>query len=351
MYNSGHYERSNRPYAIQTALALKWLKKVKCLPIMNKVNRFFLFCSGVNLSMIKKSPTENNKYVGIGATVLFTGLFAAIAAAYAFFVISDNIFFAATIGPLWGLMIFNLDRLIVSSMKKTGSLKTDLLAISPRLILAIFISLVIAKPLELKIFEKEIDDELIQISNNSIKQQAAKIDSTYTRKRNEYKAQIQSLKSELKEKEQFRNEIVQIAQQEADGTGGSKLRNLGPIYQLKKRDADNIRSEYQQIKLQYTNLIDAQQKIIYDLSKEKQLQIASIHKPTADGIAARMVALERLATKNSVIATTQLFIVLLFMLIETTPISLKIMLNKGPYEKITKSFEKKLQNRYKSVYQ
>ena len=50
---------------------------------MQSLKQFFLFCSGANFSILKRTPTEYNKYVGIGATIFFTGVFAAIAAGYA----------------------------------------------------------------------------------------------------------------------------------------------------------------------------------------------------------------------------------------------------------------------------
>ena len=52
---------------------------------MNSITRFFWFCSGANFAILKRTPTESNKYVGIGATVFFTGVLAALAAGYALF--------------------------------------------------------------------------------------------------------------------------------------------------------------------------------------------------------------------------------------------------------------------------
>src|SRR6187549_34343 len=123
---------------------------------MKKITNFFLICSGVDSSLLKKCPSETSKYAGMGATIFFTGVFAALAAGYALYTVFDNVAIASVFGLLWGLMIFNLDRYIVSSMRKEGNFNRELLTASPRIVLAIIISIVIAKPLELKIFEKEI---------------------------------------------------------------------------------------------------------------------------------------------------------------------------------------------------
>ena len=123
---------------------------------MEKLKQFFWVCSGVHIPLLKKSEVESSKYAGIGATIFFTGIFAAVAASYALYTVFDNGWIATAFGMVWGLMIFNLDRYIVSSMRKEGNTLREFKTALPRIILAVLISIVIAKPLEMKIFEKEI---------------------------------------------------------------------------------------------------------------------------------------------------------------------------------------------------
>ena len=87
---------------------------------MNHPKDFFLFCSGVDRSILEKCPTDENKYLGIGATVFFTGLLAFFSAGYALYTVFESWFAAIIFGAVWGLMIFNLDRYIVMSMKSFG---------------------------------------------------------------------------------------------------------------------------------------------------------------------------------------------------------------------------------------
>jgi TfoX/Sxy family transcriptional regulator of competence genes len=72
------------------------------------------------------------------------------------------------VGIFWWLLIFSLDRFIVSSIKKSSSFFLQLLQAFPRIILAIIIGLVIAMPLELKIFEKEINLQLVKMQNEEL---------------------------------------------------------------------------------------------------------------------------------------------------------------------------------------
>ena len=115
---------------------------------MNAVQNFFLVCSGADRLILKRTPVEINRYVGIGATIFFTGLFAFFAGAYALYTVFDSYLVAAVFGIFWGLMIFNLDRYIVSTMRKKGQFFKDFGMVVPRLILACLIAVVIAKPLE-----------------------------------------------------------------------------------------------------------------------------------------------------------------------------------------------------------
>src|SRR5688572_20220792 len=130
------------------------------------LERFFIFCSGADPDILKDcSPGERNIYFGIGATVFFTALMAFIASGYALYTVFDSPFTALAFGLVWGLLIFILDRYIVSTIKKRGSMKSALGQATPRIVLAVIIAVVISKPLELKIFEKEIDRVLLEEKN------------------------------------------------------------------------------------------------------------------------------------------------------------------------------------------
>src|ERR1700753_207096 len=153
---------------------------------MEKVTRFFWFCSGAHIGTLKKYPIEHNKYICIGATIFFTALFASLSGGYAmYFVFSGSAFavgFAILFGLIWGLAIFNMDRYIVSSINKEGTTNQQILQASPRILLAIMIGIVISRPLELKIFDKEIRQRL---KSAYLKGQHSRIDTlekTYTQK-------------------------------------------------------------------------------------------------------------------------------------------------------------------------
>ena len=122
---------------------------------------------------------------------------ATIAASYALFTVFDNTYIAIAFGLVWGLLIFNLDRFIVSTIKKSNSKWKEIWQATPRILLAIIIAIVIAKPLELKIFEKEIDQVLLEQKNELTLANKEQIANQYTPEIIALQNGISSLKNEI----------------------------------------------------------------------------------------------------------------------------------------------------------
>jgi hypothetical protein len=303
---------------------------------MKKITSFFLVCSGSGSSMLEKCPSETSKYAGMGATIFFTGLFAALAAGYALYTVFDNIWIALTLGVVWGMMIFNLDRYIVSSMRKEGNFRRELLSATPRIILAVIISIVIAKPLELKIFEKEINSELVMMEQEAYAKQENMLRSRFMPQQDSLKSEIAALNEAIAGKMAKRDELVRIAQEEADGTGGSKRRNLGPIYKAKKADADKAEAELREFMTQNESRIKTIEKLIAENNADMGSALAAMEKGKLNGPAARMDALSRLTERSSAIWWANLFIIILFIAIETAPVFVKLISSKGPYDNLLK---------------
>jgi len=306
---------------------------------MSKLQDFFLFCSGTEQSILDKCPSDRNKYAGIGATIFFTGVLAFFSSSYALYTIFDSTFAAVIFGMVWGLMIFNLDRYIVLSMKSNGKWWRDWLVAMPRLALAVLLALVISKPLEMKIFEKEINSELVVMEQEVFKQQEDGLKARYERQIADERAQIATLKAELTQKAAARDTLVKQAVQEADGTGGSGKKNLGPIYKAKKAEADKAQAELDQLIAINQPLILEKEKSVQTLESNIQTEIASLKRDGYDGLAARMEAIARLSERSLAILYASLFITLLFIAIETAPIMVKLISYRSPYDYLLQEHE------------
>ncbi len=303
---------------------------------MEKIKRFFWLCSGVHIPLLEKCEVDSSRYVGIGATIFFTGLFAAIAASYALFTAFDSIWIASAFGLVWGLMIFNLDRYIVSSMRKEGNAWREFRMALPRIVLAVIISLVIAKPLELKIFEKEINGELVIMEQQTYTAQENEIRGRYTADREMLSREIDGLKAEIVAKAEKRDALVKAAQEEADGTGGTKQRNAGPIYKIKKADADQAESELAAVTQTNNLLIIERSQRLVSLDSTQRAEIEALGKQKLSGPAARMEALSRLTAQSDAIWLANWFIMLLFIAVETAPVFVKLISGQGPYDQLLK---------------
>ncbi len=306
---------------------------------MQKLQTFFLYCSGADNGILKRAPIEQNKYVGIGATIFFTGIFAFIASAYAIFTVFESYIAAITFGLLWGLMIFNLDRYIVSTLKKKGVFWRDFMTATPRLILAILIAVVIAKPLELKIFDSEIQSELVLMQQENYKKQEDLVRDRFTTEIEDNKAAIALLKSELTNKSEVRDQLSASAVAEADGTGGTLLRNMGPIYRAKKIEADKAQEELLALEAINRPLIDSRNDKVNELETALQTEMTRLDKIKLSGFAARIEALDRVSSRSDAIFFAGVFIMLLFIAIETAPIFVKLITPRSPYDYVLDKHE------------
>lgn len=117
--------------------------------------------AGVDLEVIEKCPDiEKRKYSGIGAIVIITAIFSAIAGFYAIQLMTGNIIISVLIGGMFGLLIGLMDRLTFSTITRRYSRWGQILQIIPKFILAVLIAIILVKPLELKIFEREIVSQI-----------------------------------------------------------------------------------------------------------------------------------------------------------------------------------------------
>ncbi len=293
------------------------------------LQNFFILCSGADAAILKTcSEGEQNKYAGIGATVFFTAVMAFIASSYALYTVFDNVFTAIFFGLVWGLLIFNLDRFIVSTIKKSNSFGSEFLQASPRIILAVIIAIVISKPLEMKIFEKEINQVLLEEKNEMTLANKQQLALQYTPSVEKLNQDILGLKAEIVTKEVETNALYNTYISEAEGTAGTLLLGKGPVYAEKREKHDVALGELQALKQSNSEKIVAIETQIATLNTEYAETVKN-SQPIIDGfdgLMARINALDKLPWLPS------FFIFLLFLAIETSPIIAKLLAPKGAYD-------------------
>ena len=310
---------------------------------MQVLIRFFWFCSGANFSILQKVPTESNKYLGIGATVFFTGVFAALAGFYALYTVFQSWGIALLFALLWGAMIFNLDRFIVSSMRKKEQGWSEWKLALPRLVLALILAVVISKPLELKLFEREINRKLdeqkiafIKQSKDSLAKGFPEIQALETEK--------EALKGEVSQARAYRDKLQQEYDAERFGEktpSTSGVVGLGTNAKKKEQQLDAAQEDLKALSIRNEAGIQELDVQIEAFRAKRQLefekQVPGID--GFDGFAARMDGLAKLTEESEAMATAELFLVLLFVAIETAPIFVKLISARGPYDELLELHE------------
>lgn len=308
----------------------------KFIPNWHQLTLFLWTCSGVNKDILKECPkNEWNKYAGVGATVLFTGILAAVSAGFALYMVFQSMLGAILFGILWGTMIFNLDRFIVSTVKKEGKFWREFKQATPRIILAVLIGVVISKPLELKIFEREINQKLAE-QKDQLEIDCIKRASVQFAEMDSLRIEMVRLNSAIIEKEELRNKLYAEYIAEAEGTSGTRIFGRGPVFQEKKQEYDKVDAEYRDLKDRNLSLISTKQQRADTLQKKYDKAVAncSVQVQQFDGLKARIEALGN--------GAANLFIMLLLISIEIAPVLTKLLASKSSYDDKIQNIEHKI---------
>jgi len=360
---------------------------------------FLIACSGANKQILNDCPTERIKFVGIGATIFLTAILASFSGGYAIFFTFNNFFISLIFGLLWGCIIFNLDRYIVSSIKKTGNLAKEFLTALPRFLIAIVLGITISKPLEIKLFDGSITKKMGETEDNYNKKGEVDFNSRRSRLDNTKSAleaeleikkkgiylndpiyndfQSQKIENENKNSEwikQISNNSATISQNSwiediwvnARQNVKRKVRRynqvaLNKISENKRLNSDiasnkimlaaigdsiqtrqaDLLNQVKQIENQYGAQIAGVQKQIDDLNAKRPEILAKIKSDAAldKDILSRLTALSELTSNNKSVWWASLLITLLFVFLEFAPVTVKLMAKRGPYDEILDRME------------
>ncbi len=297
---------------------------------IGSVMQFFLFCAAADTAFLMECPkSEHHKYAGVGATVFFTGLLACFSGGYAIYTAFDNLWLSIALGIFWGLLVFNLDRFLVSTMKKTRNKTKELIQILPRLILAVLLALVISVPLELKIFEDEINEKMFYAEAQKVDQ----LDSLYANRIQSRQQRIDLIRTRLDQKQEIRDKYYQEYICECDGTCGTGKKGKGTECERKEKRFLQIDEEYKQAKLEADAEIAELNTMKAYLSQQNIDERSNLRASIADGLLVRITAL------NDLPKGPQIAIILLLISIEIAPILVKLLSPYGPYDHILKTVE------------
>ena len=323
--------------------------------------RILWWCAGADSVFLKISPMKDRvKYAGIGGIVLCTGLLAAFSGGYAFYTIFspkgeavhdntlhiDSILPSIIFGIIWGLIILNLDRFIVSSTGKgDGTDKITLKEFTqaiPRIIIALILGIAISSPLEVRILQTEIDASLQKVQENYKIELDYKTDSSIAIKVARLQERIDEVELKLEKyenkillREQKLNEQYRLLELEAEGKTGSGISGRGPAWRDKKdnldrqkQELDNFKNEKSKEVNKWKESIDNFSEGIDELENSKNKEYLK-NKKVADQFDG---LLKRIEISHDIGGAVPWVILLVMLSIEMGPIFFKMMLTKGVYD-------------------
>jgi hypothetical protein len=336
---------------------------------VSKITRFLWWCAGADSYFLMKSPIQDRvKYAGIGGIVFATGLLAAVSGGFAFYTIfktkgdandAETISWGLGLGIalfsfIWGTIIFNLDRFIVSSTGKGDG--TDSITLKeigqaiPRIIIAIILGFAISAPLEIKILDSEINSELSKYHEKYTTELNANTDKLFKQKqaalekdKAEYEEKLNTYENQLKGFDVEIDKLVAVQQAEMQD---KRAYGFGPVAKKMQADIDNKRLEKDKfIKLKAAEVgswrkqLDFSNEKINELSDELRKSYKDNEK-TAHGYDG---LLKRIQISHEIGGIIPWVILCVFLCIEMGPIFFKMMMTKGPYDYMVENFNHKIQ--------
>jgi hypothetical protein len=244
------------------------------------------------------------------------------------------------------VFIFNLDRFIVSTIHKkevdpdlstlerlyhrSGEILPGLL----RLIFAIFISIVISTPLELKYFNSEIQAQISEDNFKAEKEIERTLSEDFpemTRLENENARLEREILDQKDRCDQKGDQYIL----EAEGKGGTWKYGAGPVFREKKTEYENCTRDLAQTRAANQARIEENNQKLKEWEPQRNAKAQSLKaaKGQANGLLSRLEALHKLSSgSNSSVGWASFFITALFILLETTPILMKLLSKRGPYD-------------------
>ena len=328
------------------------------------------WCAGADEYFLMKSPKQDRvKYAGIGGVVLCTGFLAMVSGGFAFFTAFGPKAYAMdkaegaqwwfylltfAFAIIWGLIIFNLDRFIISSTGKGDG--TDKITAkewgqaAPRLLIALILGFAISAPLEIRILKSEIDNALqkFQKANTAeMNEASAKLfEQSKTELENnkkEVEAKIAAYDAELKN---YDSQIDDLKAKVADEMQNGKKYGPGPVSEKLQKNVEAKELEKNKfievraadLALYKQELTDANEGL-----KELQQKLADDRKDNEESSHNYSGLLKRIQISHEIGGLIPWVILAVFLCIEMGPIIFKMMMNKGPYDYMVENFNYRMQ--------
>ena len=306
---------------------------------LNSLQKLLIWSAGADQEILSQEScrTERYKYESIGTTVILTAIMAFCSGGYALFTVFGSLTISISLGFIWGSIIFNLDRffILTASQNKSSSKLQFWVGAATRLSIAILLGFIVAKPLELRLFESEINQKISQQRREREREESRKDQDTPDVKRiNKINEEIDNLTREKNQASDALQKARIDAIEEIEGKGVTGKPGVGTIAKERQKNVETIEKSVTFLDSRIQDLLKEKNSLI-----KKQQSSLSIKTPQKKewqegSLLDRISALEALSKDDPAIAITNKLITLLLIIIEIAPVLVKILSKEGLYEKL-----------------
>ncbi len=321
-------------------------------PKAGPIMRFLWKAAGGDRYILERATySDQIKYMCLGGIVFATGAMAGLAGGYAFYTIFSpkdsalidvvdypTVVLSIVFGIIWGLMIFNIDRFIVTSTGKgDGTEKItwdEFKSAIPRIIMGAIIAITISKPIEIRMFQTEINNKLYAKQQQLQKELEEKTFANFEERLKVVEGDINKVEIERNDL----NERIKKAENEyidqLNGRVPGSIPGDGKLSGALKLKLDDLMKQLERFDQQNSDKIKEADNMRKKILEERDAVLAT-NVQVAKGLDG---LLERIKLAHEVAGLTiTIFITLLFLSIELTPIFFKLMLNKTPYDYLSEN--------------
>jgi hypothetical protein len=307
------------------------------MSILTRLKVFFLALVFFVLKRTGFAKGRAQRFVRL--SVLCTSLFASLSGAYAFYSMFASFPLSLCFGLLWGSIIFSLDSFLVDTLEKRKiansvspkrgrQIFNMLICVCPRLILGIIIAVIVAVPIQLKFFQREIESQLVRRRTIAFAEIANRVDQNFSQL-HELVDLTRNLSVQLPEKKR-ESEAFQLAQStELQGSAGTLIAGQGPMYKQKQELALRNNAEVKDLTTNIGPIIQKNESRIASLSEERDSLINQEKRranlENSSGMLERIQALQDLSNTHPLVKWTMVLLTLLFIFLEITPIVVKLL--------------------------
>jgi hypothetical protein len=315
---------------------------------MSSFGNFLLFCSGANREILKRPECVHDRarFKSIGATILLTAVYSFLSAVYTMTLVVDTKPLAVLGGLVWALLVFAIDRLLISSLQnrplplnpsvaeRIRLQRGNLVLAVPRLLLAAFIGATLTMPLELRLFEDLIEEHIRNDRTRTLTNIQARVTSQFPDIDRIARATAQ-MELQLRLAQKHEDELLTAMLEEPS--------LAGRIFEERRRAFVKARSDSTTLKRLIEPAIARNSERLSTLrsaARERQARLTRmIALRSSDSVVDRIETLRELSAQNHNVRAMSLLLFSTVLLVQLMPVLTKLLLTSGPYDEFWETFE------------